>query len=92
MENSKKATNFTEDSSTVCIAMKDSEKQHDKFSTPEELLEEFQYAKDIGWTVEQIKFLAKVHLVKVDEGASKLMILQESFVDILNRHKDLNKR
>lgn len=87
MENSKKATNFIAESSSECMVMKESEKQHDKYCTPEQLLEEFQYAKDIGWTVDEIKFLAQERLLLVDESSNDLRILHDSFARILEFHK-----
>lgn len=57
-----------------------------KRSTPNQLLEKYPYAKQIGWTVDDIEFLFNEKLVE-GELADELLILNESFEKVLELHK-----
>lgn len=57
-----------------------------KLSTPDQLLEKYPYAKEIGWTADDIKFLFEEKLVK-GELSQQLLILNESFENLLEFHK-----
>lgn len=90
MGNSKKGTNLERGSSILYIDMKHSEKQNDNYYTPEELLEMYPYAKEIGWSKSNVEFLAQEELVVKDKHSDELRILSESFEKILEYHKERN--
>ena len=92
MDNSKKATNFEQGTSSQCIEMKQSDKQHNKFFSPEQLLEMYPYAKEIGWTKKDVEFLADEKLVLKDPRSEQLMILSKSFEEILEHHRLQQKK
>jgi len=54
--------------------------------TPEQLLNDYPYAQQIGWTVQQIEFLFENKLL-VGERSDELKIYSESFEKILEFHK-----
>lgn len=55
-------------------------------STPNQLLDKYPYAKQIGWTVEDIRFLYDENLVD-GELADELLILNKSFEKVLELHR-----
>ncbi|GAB5417604.1 MAG: hypothetical protein Crog4KO_25890 [Crocinitomicaceae bacterium] len=60
------------------------------YLTPSELLENYPYAKEIGWDEDKIKFLFDEHIVdgNYDDTEEKLTVLGRSFQEVLNFHKE----
>ena len=89
MSKTKKATFFNRDSSSNCVAMNEfDDKQNNQF-TPEQILEHFPYAKHIGWTADQVRFLYERNLIKgqIDTATNQLHILSDSFAELLEFYK-----
>ena len=54
--------------------------------TPEQLLNDYPYAQQIGWNVQQIEFLFDNNLL-VGERSDELKISSESFEKVLEFHR-----